>query len=134
LFDYTQVGMKVSYIELSLDSKLACDQTGIFSLADADVSDKICIFICGQLVCKTKANPANSSFFGFCSFVIEQWKLPKEREFVFITYLDDENIECILNEAGIFDALTESDHPIVHFRVYLSAADRNRDRPFRPFQ
>ncbi|CAE8641574.1 unnamed protein product [Polarella glacialis] len=53
--------------------------------------------------------------------VIEQWKLPKERDSVFIKYLDDKNTECILNQERIFDALTESNHPIIHFRVYLSA-------------
>ncbi|CAE8591144.1 unnamed protein product, partial [Polarella glacialis] len=42
-----------------------------------------------------------------------------ERDSVFITYLGDENTECILNQGSIFDALTESNHPIIHFRVIL---------------
>ena len=63
------------------DSKLACDQPGFFSLAREDVSDKCCPFVCGQLICSCMANPANASFLALCEFVIERWKLPKERGF-----------------------------------------------------
>ncbi len=116
------------------DSKLACDQPGIFSLAREDVSDKLCQFVCGQLICNCKANPANVSFQGLCEFAKQRWQLPKERVIPLITYLDDENDECIVYQKTIVDALTGTSHPIVHFRVYLSAADRNMIRGFQPFR
>jgi hypothetical protein len=80
------------------------------------------------------ANPANASFLALCEFVIERWQLPNERVIPLITYLDDENTECILNQETIVDALTGTSHPTVHFRVYLSAADRNMITGFQPFR
>ncbi|CAE8640911.1 unnamed protein product, partial [Polarella glacialis] len=61
----------------------------------------------------------------------EPHKYDKERDSVFITYLDDENTECILNQESIFDALTERNHPIIHFRLYLSAEAEYRLRLVR---
>ncbi|CAE8635052.1 unnamed protein product, partial [Polarella glacialis] len=44
----------------------------------ADVSDKLCKFVCGQLICSCMANPANASFLALCEFVKERWQLLKE--------------------------------------------------------
>ncbi|CAE8612218.1 unnamed protein product, partial [Polarella glacialis] len=101
--------------------QLRCFDWPAFDDVKEDVSDKLCQFACGQLICSCTANPANASFLEFCEFVNKRWQLPKERVTPLITYLDDENTECVLNQKTIVDALTGTSHPIVGFRVYLSA-------------
>ncbi|CAE8626670.1 unnamed protein product [Polarella glacialis] len=111
-------------LELS-DSKLARDQPGFFSLARLDVSDKCCLFVCGQLICSCKANPANSSFLALGEFVTERWQLPKEQVIPLMTYHDEEGDECILNQKSIVDALAGTSQEKIWFQVYLSWEDRN---------
>ena len=72
------------------DSKLACDQPGFYSLPRWAVSDTCCLFVCGQLLCSCKANPATSSFLALCEFVKERWQLQNEQVIPFMMYHDEE--------------------------------------------
>ena len=124
LFDYTQAGRMVSCMNLGAsDSKLAYDQPGFFSPMTRDVSDKVCVFVCGQLICSCKANPAKFSILSFGEFVKEKWQLEKEQAIPLMTYRDWEGDECIF---------TATSRETIWLQVYLSWADLFEHRPWKP--
>ena len=135
LFDYTQAGRMGSHLNLGVsDSRLACDQAGLFSPITRDVEDKVCFFVCGQLICSCKVNPSRSSFLAVGEFVKEKWQLEKEQAIPLMTYRDWEGDECIFNKTSFKDALTGTSQETIWFQVHLSWADRNKHRPWKPPQ
>ena len=70
LFDHTQADRMVPYINLGVaPSKLACDQAGFFSPIARDLSEKVCTFCCGILLCSCNVDPAKFSFLAISEFV-----------------------------------------------------------------
>ena len=133
LFDYTQAGRMVSHLNLGAsDSKLACDQVGSFSPITRDVEDKVCFFVCGQLICSCKVNPSRSSFLAVGEFMKEKWQLEKEQAIPLMTYRDWEGDECIFNKTSFKDALTGTSRQTIWFQIYLFWADRFKHRPWKP--
>ena len=129
LFDYSRVSTGVVCMERSPDSRLACDQTE----SCKDVSSKNCNFVFGRLICRTEANHANPSFLGVCRFLNEERVLQMHEPSVWITYLDDENIQCILNQGSMASVLTDNKDESMHFRVHLPADVQDANRTFSAF-
>ncbi|CAE8620533.1 unnamed protein product [Polarella glacialis] len=96
-----------SHLNLGVsDSRLACDQAGLFFPTTTDLEDKLYLFVCGILVCSCKVNPSRSSFLDFGDFVKEKWQLEQEQEIPMMTFRDWEGDECIFNKSSSVDVLT----------------------------
>jgi hypothetical protein len=96
----------VPYIYLGArGSKLACDQAGFFLPVTREVSEKICIFCCGILLCSCNVDPAKFTFLAVSEFVIQKWQLGTKQERL-MTFRDSDDDECIFNETSFKDALT----------------------------
>jgi hypothetical protein len=120
LFHYNQADRMAPYIHLGVSD---------FPPITRDVSDKVCIFVCGQLMFICIANPAKSSFLAVGEFVKEEWQLEKEEAIPVMTFRDAERDECIFNESSFKDALTCTSEETIWFTVHLSWADRNSTDP-----
>jgi hypothetical protein len=107
LFDYIPASRMGSHINLRVsDSRLACDQAGLFFPLTRDVEDKVCFFVCGVLICSWKVNFSRSSFLSFGELVKKKWQLEKEQAILpLMTYRDWEGDECIFNRFSFKDAL-----------------------------
>ena len=118
LYDNTQAGRMVSHLNSGdSDSKLSCDQAGLFSPITRDVSDKVCFFVCGQLICSCKANPSIFSFLAVGEFVQEKWQLEKNQVIPLMTYPDWEGDECIFNKTSFKDVLTATSQETIWLQV-----------------
>ncbi|CAE8598243.1 unnamed protein product [Polarella glacialis] len=123
-----------SHLNLGVsDSRLECDQAGLFSPITRDVEDKLCFFVLGVLICSRKGNSSRSSFLAVGDFVKEKWDLEKEQEIPIMTFRDWEGDECIFNKTSFEDELTTgTSQETIWFPRFISLRRIDSNRPWKP--
>ena len=124
LSDYIQAGRIGLHMNLGVsDSKLVCDQPGLFSPITRDVSNKVCIFSAGSWSAVARPILQNLRFLHSASSRRRHGSLRRNR--LYPSWR-------IFNKTSFKNALTCTSEKKIWFQVHLSWADRIKHRPWKP--